>query len=286
MIRTVGIISKPRLETLATVIPPLLAWLKDRGLGFCYDEQTAAAAPGGVSACPREEIPAKADLLLVLGGDGTLLHAARLLDDREIPVLAINLGGLGFLTSFPLDELYPALELALSGTHRTSERVMVQAKVLRRGELVHEQQALNDVVVNKAALARILDFDVHLDDGYACSYKADGIILSTPTGSTAYSLAAGGPILYPLVHALVITPICPHALTNRPLVIPDSVKIEIVLRGEQEQAFLTLDGQEGWELEQGDHVVVTQAKTKLRLVRPLQKTYFDILRNKLKWGAR
>lgn len=285
MIRTVGIISKPRKEDLVGVVPPLLDWLCKQGVEVRYDRETAESI-GADGACLREEIPAKVDLLVVLGGDGTLLHAARLLHARDIPVLAINLGGLGFLTSFPLAELYPALELALSGKHRTSERNLLQAEVVRGGRVVERHVALNDAVVNKAALARILDFDLHLDGSYACSYKADGIIFSTPTGSTAYSLSAGGPILYPVVEALVITPICPHALTNRPLVIPDTVKIELVLREGEEPAYLTIDGQVGLKLERDDHVVVTKAKTKLRLVLSTEHSYFEILRSKLKWGAR
>ena len=285
MIQRVGIIAKPRKEELAAIVPPLLAWLRARKLEVCYDCETAEAI-GASDAVPREEIPARVDLIVVLGGDGTLLHTARLLGDRIIPVLPINLGGLGFLTSFPLSELYPALELALSGKPRTSERNLLQAEVVRRGQVIERHTALNDAVVNKAALARILDFDLHLDGDYACSYKADGIIFSTPTGSTAYSLSAGGPILYPVVEAFVITPICPHALTNRALVIPDTVKIELILHEGQEPAYLTIDGQVGLKLEHDDRVVVTKAKKKLQLIRPSERTYFQILRDKLKWGAR
>ena len=285
MIRRVGIIAKPRKEELAAIVPPLLAWLRARKLEVCYDCETAEAI-GAPDAVPREEIPARVDLIVVLGGDGTLLHTARLLGDRIIPVLPINLGGLGFLTSFPLSELYPALELALSGTPRTSERNLLEAEVVRGGQVIERHTALNDAVVNKAALARILDFDLHLDGDYACSYKADGIIFSTPTGSTAYSLSAGGPILYPVVEAFVITPICPHALTNRALVIPDTVKIELILHQGQEPAYLTIDGQVGLKLEHDDRVAVTKAKKKLQLIRPSERTYFQILRDKLKWGAR
>jgi NAD+ kinase len=288
MIRTVGIIAKPRKTDLARVVPALLDWLSKRGVELCYDLETAGALGGGNGgvSLAREQVAARADLLVVLGGDGTLLHAARLLDQREIPVLAINLGGLGFLTSFPISELYPALELALSGKHETSARKLLQVDVLRKGQVAEQHRALNDCVVNKGALARILDYDLHLDGSYACSYKADGIIFSTPTGSTAYSLSAGGPILYPVVEALVITPICPHTLTNRPLVIPDTVKLELTVREGEEPAYLTIDGQVGIKLEHKDRVVVTTAKTKLHLVRSTQHTYYEILRSKLKWGAR
>lgn len=185
-----------------------------------------------------------------------------------------------------LDELYPVLERALRNEQRISERILLRAEVLRGGRPVHTHTALNDAVLNKGALARISDFDLHLDGVFVCTYKADGLIVSTPTGSTAYSLAAGGPILYPVLDAFVITPICPHTLTNRPVVIPDSARIEVDFRTGEEPVFLTLDGQVGMELERGDRVAVTKAARKLRLIRPMEKTYFEVLRNRLKWGTR
>ena len=235
---------------------------------------------------PREQLSGKVDLLIVLGGDGTLLAAVRSMAEHAVPILPVNLGGLGFLTSVTLAELYPILEQVLAGKNRISERVLLQAEVLRGGKVVERQRALNDAVLNKGALARMIDLDLHIDGSYVCSYKADGLIISTPTGSTAYSLAAGGPIVYPVVEAFVITPICPHTLTNRPLVIPNTSKIEVDFRAGDETVFLTLDGQVGVELKHDDRVVLTQASTKLRLVRPPRKTYFEILRNKLKWGER
>jgi len=296
VIRTIGIISKPRREDIAAVVPQLLEWLRAHSLEVFHDEETAGCigdAPGGVRAAkasgraqPREQLAGRVDLLVVLGGDGTLLAAARSLGEYAVPILPVNLGGLGFLTSVTLEELYPILEQVLAGQHRISERVLLQAEVLRGGKVVERQRALNDAVLNKAALARMIDLDLHIDGGYVCSYKADGLIISTPTGSTAYSLAAGGPIIYPMVEAFVITPICPHTLTNRPLVIPNTSKIELDFHAGEETVFLTLDGQVGVELLHGDRVVVTQASTKLRLVRPARKTYFEILRNKLKWGER
>jgi NAD+ kinase len=234
----------------------------------------------------REELPAHSDLLIVLGGDGTLLSAARLAADREVPILAVNLGGMGFLTTVPHDEIYEILEEIFSCKHRVSERVLLEARIVRDGAVVRRQIALNDAVLNKAALARIMDVTLHVDSEYVTTYKADGLILSTPTGSTAYSLAAGGPIVYPTVESFVVTPICPHTLTNRPLVIPDTAKIEIDFQSEDDSVFLTLDGQIGIELARGDHIVVRKAPEKLRLVRPAKKTYFQILRNKLKWGER
>jgi NAD+ kinase len=225
-------------------------------------------------------------LLIVLGGDGTLLSAARLAAERKVPILAVNLGGLGFLSTVSQDELYSILEEIFSGKHRVSERVMLESEIVRAGAVIRKQIALNDAVLNKAALARIMDLELRVDGEYVTTYKADGLILSTPTGSTAYSLAAGGPIVYPIVEAFVVTPICPHTLTNRPLVIPDSATIEVDFKAEDDAVFLTLDGQVGIELMRGDHIRVRKAAEKLLLVRPAKKTYYQILRSKLKWGER
>jgi NAD+ kinase len=268
------------------VVPGLTEWLEKRGISVFYDQETAQCLGDSSHALARSELGRRADLAVVLGGDGTLLAAARALGDHDIPVLAINLGGLGFLTSNPREELYPALELALAGNYRISERVLLDATLERAGSEIARHRALNDVVVNKSAMARILDLDLSFDGSYACSYKADGIIFATPTGSTAYSLSAGGPILYPQVGAFVVTPICPHALSNRPLVVPDHMKIELVVMTGQEAAFLTIDGQVGVELRDADRIAVTKARNKLKLVRPSDKVYFEILRAKLKWGAR
>ena len=230
-------------------------------------------------------MPALVDLLVVLGGDGTLLAAARLLGEHTVPILPVNLGGLGFLTSVTLEELYPILEQVLEGKHRISERVLLQAEVIRDGKVVERQRALNDAVLNKGPLARMIDLNLHIDDCYVCSYKADGLIISTPTGSTAYSMAAGGPIIYPTVESFLITPICSHTLTNRPLVIPNANRIEVDFES-RETVFLTLDGQVGVDLQRGDRVVISKVANKLRLVRPARKTYFEILRSKLKWEER
>jgi len=203
-----------------------------------------------------------------------------------VPVLAVNLGGLGFLTSVPQDELYTILEKILQGQHWVSERVLLEAEIIRDGEVIRRQRALNDAVLNKGAMAGIMDLGLRVDDTYVTTYKADGLIISTPTGSTAYSLAAGGPIVYPRVAAFIVTPICPHTLTNRPLVIPDNSKIEVDFQPGEEPVYLTLDGQIGIELRRGDRVVVNKAASKLQLVRPARHTYYEILRNKLKWGER
>jgi NAD+ kinase len=287
LIRAVGIVARPRRKDIATVVPPLLDWLAQRGIEVFCDPQTAECLSSPkIGVQPREKLPSAADLLIVLGGDGTLLAAARLLGERNIPILAVNLGGLGFLTSVTLDDFYPVLEQAINGQARYSERVMLDSQVIRQGKTFHRGRALNDAVLNKAALSRIVDLQLHINEEFVCNYKADGLILSTPTGSTAYSLSAGGPIVYPIASAFVITPICPHTLTNRPLVVPDSVKIEISFAAGEEPIYLTLDGQVGVELHPADVVTVAAAPERLRLVRPQQKSYFSVLRDKLKWGER
>lgn len=287
MIKTVGIISRPRREDIALVVPPLVNWLQAHGAKVTCDSETSDCLRAlDVQARKREELPACTDLLIVLGGDGTLLSAARLAAERRVPILPVNLGGLGFLTTVSQDETYSILEEIFAGRHRVSERVMLEAEVVRAGAVIRRQIALNDAVLNKAALARIMDLELRVDGEYVTTYKADGLILSTPTGSTAYSLAADGPIVYPTVEAFIVTPICPHTLTNRPLVIPDSALIEVDFKAEDDAVFLTLDGQVGIELLRGDHVRVRKAAQKLLLVRPAKKTYYQILRSKLKWGER
>jgi len=286
MYRTVGIVSRPRQEDVAAVVPKLIEWLESRGLSVLYDKETAACLAASGRERPREELAAAVDFLIVLGGDGTLLATARALRENTVPVLPVNLGGLGFLTSVQSDELYAILEEVLQGRNRVSERTLLEAQIVRGGKVVARHRALNDAVFNKGALARIIDLDLSVNGEFVCSYKADGLIVSTPTGSTAYSLAAGGPIVHPQVPAFIATPICPHTLTNRPLVIPDSSNIEITFRSDDAQVYLTLDGQVGVELEPADRIAITKAANPLRLVRPARHTYFEILRNKLKWGER
>ena len=284
-IRTVGIISRPRRADISKVVPPLLEWLIARGVKVFVDPETAASIGTVADERPREELPGLADLLIVLGGDGTLLAAARLENARNVPILPVNLGGLGFLTSVTLGELYAILDQVFAGENRISERVMLGVEVTRGGNTIERQRALNDAVINKGAVARIIDFELTINGEFICCYKADGLIISTPTGSTAYSLSAGGPIVYPSVEALVVTPICPHTLTNRPLVVPDAGRIEVGFNGD-ERVYLTVDGQVGRQLEPGDRVVVVRAGEKLHLVRPARQTYFEVLRDKLKWGNR
>lgn len=286
MIRAAGIICKPIPEMVAAVVPPLREWLHARKIETLVDVQTATTLSADGSACAREDMAGKVDLLVVLGGDGTLLAAARALHGHLIPILAVNLGGLGFLTSVTLDELYPVLESVLAGKHRTTDRMMLDAKIVHHNKPPVVQCALNDAVANKSALARMLDFDVAVDGTHVGRYRADGLIVATPTGSTAYSLAAGGPIIHPALDAFVITPICPHMLTNRPLVVPDTARVELDFVEVGEQGFLTLDGQIGFQLEPKDRVVITKSASKVQFVNPPRLTYYEILRSKLRWGER
>jgi NAD+ kinase len=286
MIRAAGIISKPNREVLSSVVPPLLDWLRGRTIEVFIDPETKEFAATGAQTMVREALAARVDLLIVLGGDGTLLSAARALGSHKVPILAVNLGGLGFLTSVTLDELYPVLDQILAGQHRVSERMMLDAEILRGGKVAERQCALNDAVANKAAIARMLDFDVFVDGNSVGRYRADGLVIATPTGSTAYSLAAGGPIIDPDLDAFVITPICPHMLTNRPLVVPGTARIDLDFTAADEPVYITLDGQIGFQLKPQDRVSITKSQSRVALVRPPSKTYFEVLRNKLKWGER
>jgi NAD+ kinase len=267
-------------------MPALLKWLKARGIETHYDEESATSldAAAAAKALPRETLAQSSDLLLVLGGDGTLLAAARVAAPRGIPILPVNLGSLGFLTSFTADDLYPSLEEALDGRFSISERVMLSAELLRTGKVIDRRNVLNEAVVNKGALARMIELEMRIDGDFVCRYRVDGLIVATPTGSTAYSLSAGGPIVHPAVESIVITPICPHTLSDRPLVVRDTSRVEATLLGDTESVFLTLDGQKGILMQASDQVRISRAQEKLKLIQPPQKSYFEILRNKLKWG--
>ncbi len=282
--QTIGVISRPRRANLSAVVPQLLQWLESRGLRVLYDEETASALPTPAKPFTREQLADQSQILLVLGGDGTLLAAARVAALRCIPILPINMGSLGFLTSFTVEELYPALEETLAGRSSMSERVMLQVELLRAGAAIDRQHVLNDAVVNKSALARMIELELSIDGDFVCRYRADGLVLASPTGSTAYSLSAGGPIVHPSVEAFVITPICPHTLTDRPVVVRDSSIIEVKLAGSAESVFLTLDGQKGIPMQSEDRIRVTRSPQCLKLIQPPKKSYFEILRNKLKWG--
>jgi NAD+ kinase len=224
--------------------------------------------------------------LIVLGGDGTLLSAARAVRGRGIPIFAVNLGSLGFLAAIQMEELYPQLERALKGDLTVDRRQMLLTELWRDGKLVASYQGLNDMVLAKAEIARMIDLKVHVDGSFVCIYKADGLIVATPTGSTAYSLSAGGPIVFPSVAALSITPICPHMLTNRPVIVPDQSVIQTTVLGDDQTTYLTIDGQVGELLKKGDLVVCRRSEHSISLVRPPNLLFFDVLREKLKWGGR
>lgn len=286
MIRAAGILCKPNRDMVRAIVPPLMEWLRVRHVNVVVDQETQACLEAGGPALSREVIGEKINLAIVLGGDGTLLSVARALRQHQVPILAVNLGALGFLTSVTLEELYPALEQVLEEKYRTSQRMMLDAEAHRNGESAGRQCALNDAVASKSSIARMLDFDVYVDHDHVGRYRADGLIVCTPTGSTAYSLAAGGPIVDPEMDSFVITPICPHMLTNRPLVIPATATIDLDFSAAEEAAYVTLDGQVGFQLQANDRLTITRSASRVILVRPPNKTYFEVLRNKLRWGER
>ena len=282
----IGIAAKPDAAEAPAALGRLLRWLSSRGFTVTLDKETSAMVPGAnVPAVRKEDLPSQVDLLVVLGGDGTLLSMARAVGDLGVPILGVNLGGLGFLTATPLDEMMAAVEALVSGGMAIEERMMLAVRVRRRGEWLSEHIALNDAVILKSAMSRIVNLSVSVEGRHATAYRADGLIISTPTGSTAYSLSAGGPILFPLMDAVVLTPVCSHTLTNRPIVLPGRDQIEVILRSAQ-HVMLTLDGQVGVELEENDAVEIRQAAARIRLVQFPHKDFFFVLRTKLKWGER
>ncbi|HVP54563.1 MAG TPA: NAD(+)/NADH kinase [Candidatus Eisenbacteria bacterium] len=283
--KSVAIISKPWKQELASILPELLSWFHQRSYQIYMDQETAQYT-NGEHVLPREAIGAKhPDFVLVLGGDGTLLSAARAVAHEGIPILAVNLGSLGFLTEIPLNELYVALEAVDQGQCPVEFRSVLDCQLVRGPECISQHFALNDVVVNKSAISRLVEFDLYIDGNFVFQYKADGVIIATPTGSTAYSLAAGGPVMMPSVEAFVVTPVCPHSLTHRPLVVTDKSQIELRVETGEEQAFLSIDGQVGVPVQQGDRVLCQRAPHKVKLMR-VRRTFFEVLRNKLKWGQR
>jgi NAD+ kinase len=282
----IGIAAKPDAAEAPAALGRLLRWLSSCGFTVTLDKETSALVPGAnVAAVRKEDLPGLVDLLVVLGGDGTLLSMARAVGDLRVPILGVNLGGLGFLTATPLDEMMAAVEALVSGGMAIEERMMLAARVRRRGEWLSEHIALNDAVILKSAMSRIINLSVSVEGRHATAYRADGLIISTPTGSTAYSLSAGGPILFPLMDAVVLTPVCSHTLTNRPIVLPGRDQIEVILHSAQ-HVMLTLDGQVGVELEENDAVEIRQAVARIRLAQFPHKDFFSVLRTKLKWGER
>ncbi|MDF1535928.1 MAG: NAD(+)/NADH kinase [bacterium] len=285
-IKKIGIVVKTTSPHADQVMGQLVPWLVERGVSVRVQGDYRELAGPAVTAVDRDHIPDGVDMVLVLGGDGTLLSVARLLEKSNKPILGINLGSLGFLTELGLDDLYPSLEKVLMGQYEIEKRVRLEARLNRGGQIIEKYRVLNDVVINKGALARIIDLETFVDGREVTIYKADGLIVSTPTGSTAYSLAAGGPIIEPTLDVIVVTPICPHTLTNRPLVVPGGSEVELHLLSDSGKVYITLDGQEGVNLMQGDRVFIKASDQKVNLVRTGTKNFYQVLSTKLHWGHR
>lgn len=284
-IRRVVIIGKSGRAESRRLAGETAEWLERRGIEVTFEHNTAGALgrPSGVS---RHDLPSDTDLIIVAGGDGTLLSVARSAGPQGIPILGVNLGSLGFLTELQPDELIAGLEAVLAGRSTVDERQALRVRVLRNGSAQHEYLVLNDAVIAKSALARMIRIDVSVDRSPVASYSADGLIVSTPTGSTAYNLSAGGPILDPRVQAFVIAPICPHSMTFRPLVVPGTVTVEVVLRSDGEAVYVTLDGQIGFPMEAEDSLAIDTHPSAVKLVRIAERSFFQVLRHKLRWGER
>lgn len=283
-VNRIGVIAKPHAEDLPALLDQLLPWCAQHSLDVYLDKETAAAV-NETSSYPREAIPELVDFIMVLGGDGTLLSVARLLEDHNVPIFGVNLGSLGFLTETTIEDVFTQLDKILAGEYVIQERLRLNTCVNRHEERLPQPVVLNDVVINKGALARILSLEVYVDGLYLTTYRADGLIVSTPTGATAYSMAAGGPILSPNIHALVLTPICPYTLSHRPIVLPDTAQIDVILQTPDEDVLITLDGQVGIELCYRDVISIQRAAEPIRLIRTTKPDqYFRILRTKLKWG--
>ncbi len=282
--KRIGIILKKGKSETLEILKDFISWLRSRGIESYVEAELAPLLKE--KSIEKERMPSIVDLLVVFGGDGTMLSIARLVKDKNVPILGINLGGLGFITEINKDELYEAFELILDGKYFIEERIMLDAFVYRQNIRIANYTVLNDVVINKGALARIIDLETYVNRSYVTKFKSDGLIISTPTGSTAYSLSAGGPILYPTLSCIIITPICPHTLTHRSIVLPDSFIIDVVLTSVSEDVVLTLDGQVGFSLHKGDRIEVSKSDFKTQLLVLPQRDYFQILRTKLKWGER
>ena len=289
--KRIGIITKQNKPETVGLTRSLIEWFGPKKIEVFIEEELGnllgfPRLASYLNCVERHRIPDCAEMIIVLGGDGTLLSVARLIKNQGVPILGVNLGGLGFLTEIRLDEVYQALEKVIQGDFKTDKRVMLRAGVIRKGERLAEFHVLNDAVIDKGALARIIDLETTIDGEYLTTFKSDGLIISTPTGSTAYNLSAGGPIVYPSLHTVIITPICPHTLTNRPIMVPDEVEIRVVLKAKNQEVALTLDGQQGFSLEYEDVVEIKKRETDILLIKSPFRTYFEVLREKLKWGGR
>jgi len=288
-IKRIGVVVKPHESDALETLCRLTEWLNQRAIALVglpeLDRERIEHETGcAVEVLPEADLPQRVDLMMVLGGDGTTIATARMIGDVEVPVIGVNYGGLGYLAEFPIEEMFTALTAILAGEYKVQQRLMLTVELWRGEELVTRNRVLNDVVVNKSALARIVEIEAYLNDQFVNLFRADGLIVATPTGSTAYNLSAGGPIIYPSMNAVVITPICPFTLSNRPIVVPDDSQIDVRLMTRNEEVALTLDGQVGFALQAGDRVLIRKSKTAFNLVQPPNRNYFDVLRNKLKWG--
>lgn len=281
--KSIGILTKPKFPEIKSTLQDVVAWLRARSINVILDT-TSAALLGEQGGVQKTQLASKADVLLVLGGDGTMLSAARLAGERSIPILGVNLGGLGFLTEVRLENLYPSLERVFANDFVLDERLMLQTHVHRHGETVARGVVLNDVVISKGTLARMIELRISIQGQFVTNLRGDGVIVTTPTGSTAYSLSAGGPIINPAVQSLMVTPICPHTLTHRPLIVPATAEIEVTLTSKDDGAMATLDGQVGVAMIQGDTVEIKISEYRTRLIRFPESSYYDVLREKLKWG--
>jgi len=279
----IGVIAKTTSRDNAPLVNDIVQWLYNNGCEVVLDNETARFI-GKDQGVPKTKLPEQIDLMLVLGGDGTFLTAARLVVKNGIPILGINLGGLGFLTEVGADEAREVLKKIISGNIITENRMLLIAHVHRHEERIADYSVVNDVVLNKGALARIIKLEMHINGNYVCTYRADGLIISTPMGSTAYSLSAGGPIVHPLLSSIIVTPICAHSLTNRPLVVPDNSMIKIFVKETNGEVFLTLDGQMGFSIESGDVIEVKKSDIQLKVIKSGLRNYYEVLRKKLRWG--
>lgn len=281
--KSIGILTKPKFPEVKSTLQAVVSWLRERNIDVILDT-TSATLLGEKGGIQKTQLAGRADVLLVLGGDGTMLNAARLAGERGIPILGVNMGGLGFLTEVRLEHLYPSLERVFANEFVLDERLMLAIHIHRHGETVAQGVVLNDVVISKGTLARMIELKIEIQGHFVTNLRGDGLIISTPTGSTAYSLSAGGPIINPAVHSLIVTPVCPHTLTHRPIIVPDESEIDVTLTSKDEGAMATLDGQVGVALTQGDTVVIKASESRTKLIRFPETNYFSVLREKLKWG--
>ena len=284
LIKKVGIIANIAKEKSSEYTAALREWMIGRGLEV-YLEEGIAAKIGGLPGVERRKLWSIVDLIVVFGGDGTILRTARLVRDRDVPIVGINLGVFGYLTEVNLDEMYSALEVILAGEFQVEKRMMLDVEINGGEETLLEGSVLNDVVINRGNLSRIIELETTVDDRYMTTFKADGLIISTPTGSTAYSLSAGGPIVFPELYSIIINPICPHTLTNRPIILPESAEIKVTLRTMEKGANVTLDGQVSFTVKSGDTVTIRKSRHVTTLVSSPHRGYLEILRTKLGWGG-